>query len=160
MSDQSYTTSFSVDRTPDEVFDAITNARGWWSEEIEGDADRVGEEFTFRVKDIHYSKIRVTELVPGQTLVWRVLDNYMNFIDDQSEWKDTEIRFELSAQDGTTEVRFTHAGLVPQYECFDVCSNAWGFYIGDSLRSLITTGEGKPSSNPDEARFGKEERVG
>ena len=158
MSDQSYTTSFSVDRTPDEVFDAITNARGWWSEEIEGDADRVGEEFTFRVKDIHYSKIRVTELVPGQTLVWRVLDNYMNFIDDQSEWKDTEIRFELSAQDGTTEVRFTHAGLVPQYECFDVCSNAWGFYIGDSLRSLVTTGEGKPSSNPDEARFGKEER--
>jgi Activator of Hsp90 ATPase homolog 1-like protein len=160
MSDQSYTTSFSVHRTPDEVFDAITNARGWWSEEIEGDADRVGEEFTFRVKDIHYSKIRVTELVPGQKLVWRVLDNYMNFIDDQSEWKDTEIRFELSPQDGTTEVRFTHAGLVPQYECFDVCSNAWGFYIGDSLRSLITMGEGKPSSNPDEARFGKEERVG
>jgi hypothetical protein len=29
MSDQSYTTSFSVDRTPDEVFDAINNVRGW-----------------------------------------------------------------------------------------------------------------------------------
>jgi len=153
MSDQSYTTTFSVDRTPAAVFDAINNPRAWWSEEIEGNTEEIGEEFTFRVKDVHYSKIRVTERVPGERVVWRVLDTYMNFIDDQSEWKDTEIRFELSEKDGTTEVRFTHAGLVPAYECFDVCSNAWGFYIGGSLRSLITTGEGMPSSNPDEERY-------
>jgi Activator of Hsp90 ATPase homolog 1-like protein len=160
MNDHSYTTSFAVDRTAEEVFDAINNARGWWSEEIEGDTDKLGEEFTFRVKDVHYSKIRVTELVPGEKVVWRVLDNYMNFIDDQAEWIDTEIRFELSEKDGTTKIRFTHAGLVPQYECFDVCSNAWGFYIGSSLRNLIITGEGNPSSNPDEARYQNEARVG
>lgn len=159
MNDHSYTTSFAVDRTPEDVFDAINNARGWWSEEIKGDTDKLGEVFTFRVKDVHYSKIRVTELVPGKKVVWRVLDNYMNFVDDQSEWIDTEIRFELSEKDGTTEVRFTHSGLIPDAECFDVCSNAWGFYIGGSLRSLITTGQGKPSSNPDEGRFRKEQRV-
>jgi hypothetical protein len=158
MNDDSYTTSFSVDRTAEEVFNAINNVREWWSEEIEGDTDKLGEEYTFRVKDVHYSKIRMTELVPGERVVWRVLDNYMNFIDDQSEWIDTEIRFELSENDGTTEVRFTHAGLVPQYECFDVCSNAWGFYIGGSLRNLITTGQGNPSSNPDEARYQGEVR--
>jgi hypothetical protein len=160
MSDQSYTTSFAVDRTPDEVFDAINNVRGWWSEGIEGGTDQVGDDFTFRVEGVHYSRIRVTQLVPGEKVVWRVLDNYISFIDDPSEWKDTEIRFELSEKDGTTEVRFTHAGLVPEYECFDVCSNAWGMYINDSLRSLITTSEGKPNSNPDEARYREEERVG
>lgn len=160
MSDQSYTTSFSVDRAPEEVFDAINNVRGWWQTEIEGDTDKAGGEFSFRFEDVHYCKIRVTELVPGEKVVWRVVDNYMSFINDQSEWKDTEIRFELAAKDGTTEVRFTHAGLVRAYECFDVCSNAWGLYIGDSLPSLITTGKGKPNSNPDEARYRKEERVG
>jgi len=153
MSDQSYTMTISVDRTPKQVFDAINNVRGWWSEEIEGNTDVVDQEFTFRVRDVHYSKIRVTELVPGKKVVWRVLDNYMNFVDDQSEWKDTEIRFELSEKDGVTEVRFTHAGLVPAYECFDVCSNAWGFYVGGSLRNLITSGEGSPSLNPDERRY-------
>ena len=153
MSDQSYTMTISVDRTPEQVFDAINNVRGWWSEEIEGNTDVVDQEFTFRVRDVHYSKIRVTELVPGKKVVWRVLDNYMTFVDDQSEWRDTEIRFELSEKDGTTEVGFTHAGLVPAYECFDVCSNAWGFYVGGSLRNLITTGEGSPSSNPDEERY-------
>ena len=46
------------------------------------------------------------------------------------------------------EVRFTHVGLVPQYECYDVCSNAWSGYLGGSLRNLINTGKGQP--NPKE----------
>jgi hypothetical protein len=26
------------------------------------------------------------------------------------------------------------------HECFDICSNAWGSYINDSLQSLIESG--------------------
>jgi hypothetical protein len=33
--------------------------------------------------------------------------------------------------------------LVPAYECFESCSNAWGFYVNGSLRSLISTGKGQ-----------------
>lgn len=86
----------------------------------------------------------MTELVPGERVVWRVLDNHMSFIDDQTEWKDTEIRFELSGRDGGTELRSTHVGLVPSYECFDVCRDAWGFYVRESLPGLVTTGTGSP----------------
>ena len=160
MSNQSYTTSFTVDHTADEVFDAINNVRGWWSEGIEGATDGAGSEFTHRVKGVHYAKIRVTEFVPGKKVVWRVLENHLTFTSDPTEWQDTEIRFDLAEQDGTTEVRFTHDGLVPSYECFDICSNAWGLYIGGSLRSLITTGKGNPDSNPDEERYQQEMRVG
>jgi len=71
------------------------------------------------------------------------LDNYFNFTKDKSEWKDTEISSEISRKGNKTEVRFAHPGLVPEYERFDVCSNAWGSYINGSLRSSITTGEGK-----------------
>jgi hypothetical protein len=35
--------------------------------------------------------------------------------------------------------------LVPAFECYGNCSGAWGFYINDSLRSLITTGKGQPN---------------
>src|SRR5947209_895153 len=118
MSEPSYTTSITVDSTPAEVFAAITDVRGWWSEEVEGSTDRVGAEFRYRGHDDadtveHLATIRVDELVPGRRVVWRVLDNSMSFIDDQTEWVDTEIRFDISAQDGGTTVRFTHAGLVP-----------------------------------------------
>ena len=164
MSQQSYTTTIAVDRPAGEVFAAINDVRGWWSEEVEGSTDQVGAEFRFRGHDDaetleHLATIRVTELVPGELVVWRVVDNYFSFVADQSEWKDSEIRFELSQQDGATEVRFTHAGLLPSHECFDVCSNAWGFYLGDSLRRFITTGEGAPItrggvSSPSEQRVG------
>jgi uncharacterized protein YndB with AHSA1/START domain len=160
MSEQSYTTSFAVDRPRKDVFDAINDVRGWWMTKVDGDSRAVGDEFSYRVPDVHFCTIRVTELVPGERVVWRVVDNHMTFIEDQSEWKGTEIRFELSERDGATELRFTHAGLVPSYECFDVCRNAWTFYVGDSLRSLAATGQGKPS-DPDALSVGEEaERVG
>jgi hypothetical protein len=145
MTNQNYTTTFSVDQTPEEVFRAINHVRGWWSEEIEGGTDKLGDEFNYHYKDVHRCKMKITEVIPGKKVVWHVLDNYFNFIEDQSEWKGTEISFEISRKGNKTEVRFTHLGLVPKYECFDVCSNAWGSYINGSLRSLITTGEGKPN---------------
>jgi hypothetical protein len=145
MSDQSFTTTFTVDRTPDDVFHAINNPRGWWSDGIEGVTDHVGGEFIFQVEAIHYSRIRVTELVPGERVVWRVIENHISFIDDQTEWVDTEIRFEISELDGSTSLRFTHVGLVPAYECWDACSTAWGSYVGGSLRNLVTSGVGMPN---------------
>ena len=57
----------------------------------------------------------------------------------------TDIAFDLSPNGDRTEVRFTHLGLVPDFECFDNCSNAWGFYIKSSLRDFIATGKGEPN---------------
>lgn len=145
MNDQNYSTTFMVDQTPAEVFAAINNVRGWWSEEIKGPTNEPGEAFVYHNKDIHYCKIKVTEMIPAQKVAWLVLDNSFNFIKDQTEWKNTKITFEITEKDNKTEVRFTHLGLVPEYECFDVCSNAWGFYIRNSLRSLITKGKGYPN---------------
>jgi hypothetical protein len=145
MNDQGFSTTFMVDQTPEEVFAAITDVRGWWSGEIEGDTDKLGAEFTYRYEHVHYSKQKITELIPGSRVVWLVLDARLNFTQDKAEWKGTEITFEISRKADETEVRFTHVGLIPEIECFDSCSNAWGFYINGSLRSLITAGRGQPN---------------
>lgn len=145
MKNQSFTTSFSVGQTPEEVFAAINHVRGWWSEEIEGTTGTLGDEFTYHYKDAHCCRMKITEFIPGKKVVWHVLDNYFNFTEDKSEWKDTKIVFEIARNDNKTEVRFIHMGLVPEYECFHVCSNAWGSYINGSLQDLITTGKGRPN---------------
>ena len=148
MNDQSYTTSVWVDRSPAEVFDAVNDVRAWWTQEARGDTTRVGAEWDYRVRDIHTAKMRVTELVPGRRVVWRVLENYLNFVEDQSEWVGTEIRFELVEQDGGTRIDFTHDGLLPEFECYEVCNPAWTFYLRTSLPQLLSTGTGLPEQDP------------
>lgn len=144
--DENLSATFTVDQSPAEAFAAINNVRGWWSGQIDGPTDKLGGEFTYRYQDIHYSKQRVTELIPGQKVVWLVLDSSLNFIEDKTEWNGTKVTFEITKKGDKTEVRFTHVGLVPDHECFNACSSAWGSYINGSLRSLIATGKGQPNA--------------
>lgn len=138
---QDYVTAFTVDQTPEEAFAAINNVLGWWGE-VDGPTDRLGGEFTYRGGDVF--KLKVTEFVPGKRVAWLVLDSDISWIKDKREWKGTRIVFDISRKGTGSEVRFTHLGLIPQIECYDVCSDAWGSYIRGSLRSLISTGKGQP----------------
>jgi hypothetical protein len=141
-----FATAFVVAQSPAAVFRAINNPRGWWSEAIEGATEKQGDEFTYHYQDMHRCRIRLIEVVPDSRVAWHVLDNHFSFTEDETEWKGTTIVFDISRRDGGTELRFTHQGLVPAYECFEVCSNAWGSYINGSLKSLIATGKGRPNS--------------
>jgi len=137
----SFTTAFKVDQTPEQVFAAVNNVRGWWSGEVQGDTAKLGEEFTYRYKDLHRSTQRITELAPGKRVVWHVVDAELTFVEDKTEWNGTDIIFDIARKGDTTEVRFTHAGLVPSAECFDGCSSAWSRLINGSLRNLIAAGK-------------------
>jgi Activator of Hsp90 ATPase homolog 1-like protein len=145
MSHKNLSTSFTVDQTPEEAFAAINNVRGWWSGDLEGNTSNLGDEFTYRYEDLHFSKQKLTELIPGKKVVWLVLDSHLSFVEDKTEWNGTEITFEISKEGDKTKVQFTHLGLDSTHECFSACSGAWGSYINGSLRSLIATGKGKPN---------------
>ena len=140
MDNQDFTMMLLVDQTPEEAFNAINNVREWWTGEpgVEGSADKVGNEFTYRHKDIHYSKQKVTELIPGKKIVWLVTESKLNFIKDKQEWTGTKISFDITKKGNKTGVRFSHVGLVPDIECYSDCSNAWDSYINSSLRDFIT----------------------
>ena len=140
MTDPDFTVSFTVDQTPEAAFAAIVDPRAWWSGEFDGGAEKLGDVFTYRYKDIHYSKQEVTELVPGERVAWQVLEGTLNFVEDKTEWVGTIITFDIAAKDDGTEVIFTHVGLKPAVECYDTCSDAWTSLIRGSLKQLIETG--------------------
>jgi len=147
MSATGFTTTIKVHQSPKEVFDAVTNVRGWWSEEIEGNTAQLNDVYDYHYEDIHRCKIKLIEVIENEKIVWLIEKNYFKFTEDKTEWTDTKPTFEISQKDGKTELKFTHFGLVPEYECFEICRDSWTNYIQNSLRKLITTGKGEPNAS-------------
>jgi len=140
-----FATKLLVSQTPHEVFKAVTNVRGWWSYDIQGDTAKLNDEFVFEVKGVHRSKQKLVEVIPDRKVVWLVTEADMSFVKQRDEWKDTRVVFEIEKQAEKTQLHFTHEGLVSSIECYDACSPAWTQYIRHSLFDLITTGKGDPN---------------
>ncbi|PZF71167.1 SRPBCC family protein [Taibaiella soli] len=140
-----FTASIIVDQSPEEVFQAVNNVRGWWTENAEGNFDKLNDEFSVRFGEVHYSNQKLIDMQPGKKVTWLVTDCKLNFIKDQQEWTNTKIHFDITPKGNQTELRFTHEGLNPEVECYDACSNAWGPYITSSLKKLIAEGKGTPT---------------
>jgi uncharacterized protein YndB with AHSA1/START domain len=151
MSAHDFTTTYRVDQSPAEVFAAVTDVRGWWMEQIEGPTAALGDEFVFHNEPIHRSRQRLTDVVPGERVEWLVTEADLAFVEDRTEWVGTRIRFDIVPTEAGTRLTFTHVGLAPAQECFEICRNAWSWYINVSLRRRITTGTGLPGQVPDEA---------
>lgn len=104
----------------------IEGLSGWWTSDTRGESKVGGV------------------MIPSKKVVWTVVDNYFGFIKDKTEWKGTDIVFEIARKGGKTEVKFTHVGLIPEYECYDVCSDAWSGLLNGTLRGLIADGSTPP----------------
>jgi len=143
METTDFTISLLVEQTPEQALNAINNVPDWWTKDFEGRTEKVNDIFTVRFGEVFITS-KVVELIPGKKAVWLVTDCNKPWLKNKKEWVDTKMSWEISEKDNKTELRFTHLGLVPEIECFGVCSNAWTGYLRKSLWSLITTGIGQP----------------
>lgn len=142
MKNENFSTRILVDQSPEQVFKAVTNVRGWWSgyynEKFEGGTEKLGDEFTFHAGDgAHYSRQKLVEVIPGKKMVWLITDGRLTFIENNGEWIGTKVIFDISKKGEKTELVFTHEGLVPSGECYDSCAPAWEQYIQNKLKPLI-----------------------
>ena len=142
MTTTDFTVTLLADKTPEEVFNAVINVRKWWhgyySEEIEGNAENLHDELIFRAGNgIHYSKQKLIEVIPNKKIVWLITDSKLSFLENTREWTGTKIMFDISKKERKTQLVFTHEGLVPESECYDSCSPAWTQYLQNKLLPLI-----------------------
>ena len=137
MDKQSFSISFLVDESPQRVFDAINNVPAWWTANLEGNSRKLNDEFEVRFGDVHYSKQKLIEVVQNEKVIWLVTDSKLSFVNNEREWVNTRIIFQIARREGKTQVVFRHDGLFKDVECYDACSDAWSGYILGSLRNLI-----------------------
>lgn len=97
-----FTTSIAIDKSPTEVFNAINNVRGWWQGEITGNTEKLNDEFTYQMGEVHFSKQKIVEIIPDKKVVWRVTESKINFVFDKNEWLNTTIIFDITKLENGT----------------------------------------------------------
>jgi Activator of Hsp90 ATPase homolog 1-like protein len=142
MKNQSYSAAIEVAKTAEDVFNHINDVSKWWSKDYEGSSTKLNDEFTICHPDLHYSKQKLIEVIPNQKIVWLVTDSKLNWLQkDKDEWTNTKMVFDITTEDKKTVIHFTHEGLVPEKECFQMCAQGWDFVIKNCLFNLITVGK-------------------
>ncbi len=76
-------------------------------------------------------------------MVWHVTDSKLNWLtNNQHEWTDTRMIFDIIDKSDRTVLHFSHSGLTPDMECYEKVSQGWDTVIKDWLFYFITTGKG------------------
>jgi uncharacterized protein YndB with AHSA1/START domain len=133
-----------VTASPDDVYAALTTIdglAGWWTQDTKGDGNTGGViEFRFANAPAPGGfDMKVLEIQPAELVRWEVVTG-------PDEWVGTQIKFELTQEDGYTIVLFRHEGWKEPVEFMYHCSTKWATFLM-SLKKLVETGAGEPAPN-------------
>ena len=143
MKNQDYNCSITANITANDAFKGICNVSAWWGK-IEGETESLNDVFTYRPGNT-WVNFKITECIAGKKIVWHVTDCFLHWQNDKTEWKNTDVVFDISENGNSTQINFTHIGLVPEVECYEGCVKGWDQYFKGSLLKLLTTGKGTPA---------------
>ena len=142
MGNNDFNSSISAKISADEAIKRIGRVPEWWGVTFSGDSEKQNDQFIVKMGGDSFFNFTVTELIPGKRVVWLVTDCYMPWYTDKKEWLNTRVIFDVTENNGSTELKFTHEGLTPEVECFKDCKPGWTHWIKTSLFSYFTTGKG------------------
>jgi uncharacterized protein YndB with AHSA1/START domain len=111
-----------INAPTDRVYGAVATENGmrsWWTADTTvGDHVGAEAEFGFDGRQMVF-RMKIEKLDPGQRVV-------MSCHGDHPEWDGTMLTWDISGEDGTTKLRFTHSGWKSATEFFAMCNSTWG----------------------------------
>ncbi|MBT8195170.1 MAG: SRPBCC domain-containing protein [Bacteroidia bacterium] len=135
-----YEKEILVNCTPEQAFNALTKELILWWGEVDNQIGKAGDGFTIFF-GVEGWKFKVIEFEPNAKLTWKCVDGLVKF---NKEWIGTTLYWTIEEEGDKTKVKLLHDGLVPQFECYDICSTTWDMFITESLKNYLETGKGNP----------------
>lgn len=142
MEKNDFNCSITANISANEATEKISKVPEWWGVTVTGSAEKQNDAFIVKMGGDSFFNFTVSELIPGNRIVWLVTDCYMPWYANKKEWAGTKLIFGLSEDNGATTLNFTHEGLTPDVECYKDCEPGWTHWIATSLFSYLTTGKG------------------
>ncbi len=141
---EDFTAVLNLPASPATVLALFTSAAGvshWWGP-TEGDG-RVGGVLTTSFGEYGVNTVRVLEADPTRVVWEAIASDGTTPTGHTREWLGTTMEFDIVPVGTGTELRFRHAGLTPQLECWDDCFAAWTHFMA-SIEAFAQTGTGTP----------------
>ena len=141
---EDFTAVLNLPASPATVAALFTSAAGvsrWWGP-TEGDA-AVGGTLTTGFGDHGVNSVRVLEAGPTRVVWESVTVDGTTPTRHAPEWLGSTMEFDIRPAGSGTELRFRHAGLTPQLECWDDCFAGWTHFMA-SIETFAATGTGTP----------------
>jgi len=143
MESKNYNRTITVNVSAEEAMKKICQVNRWWAKNFTGKAEKMNDKFS-----VHFDKtfvnFEISEYLPNQKVVWKVTDCHLDWINNKKEWNGTKVVFEIVEKEDSTQINFTHVGLVPGIECYNDCEVGWNGHITTSLVKFINDGKGMP----------------
>lgn len=137
---KSYSKKVKINCKSRVAFNALTTKIGdWWGDQ-DKPAFHLGDIFTMSWGEPWY-QFKVIDYVPHEKVTWECIDS-KQIIGDlegvEKEWVGTHLQWTINQlSDGEIELNFTHKGLVPEFICYDFCSNTWDRFISFNLKKYL-----------------------
>ncbi|MDQ2810626.1 MAG: SRPBCC domain-containing protein [Actinomycetota bacterium] len=141
---EDFTAVLNLPASPATVSALFASAAGvscWWGP-TEGDG-AVGGTLVTSFGGYGVNTMRVLEAGPARVVWESIASDGVAPTGHTREWLGTTMEFDIAAAGTGTELRFRHAGLTPQLECWGDCRTAWTHFMA-SIETFAQTGTGTP----------------
>lgn len=135
-----YTQEVKIIANKQRVFDALSKQMELWWGKVDQTIKGVGDEFSVFFGKAYWT-FQIVEFEENDSMAWKVIDGQPEF---NNEWVGTLLLWQLKEDEGKVIVSFTHLGLVPEFDCYDICAPTWDMFITKSLKQFVETGKGTP----------------
>ncbi|TYP76152.1 SRPBCC family protein [Aquimarina intermedia] len=143
---QHYTCSVPLRSHRKKVFKSLTkNIEDWWGT-CDTNPDEEGKVFKVSFGTDSFWSFKVVELIPFEQITWQCVDSQQDHHVEgmDEEWMGTMLYWTIGNNGNKVHLTLEHEGLTPDGVCYDICSRGWDFYIMDSLKRYLETGQGEP----------------
>lgn len=143
----SYTTKVLIKGSKEQIFDAISqHVQKWWGN-TDCTVSGIDDEFITSF-DKTYWKFKISKFEPFTEIVWKCIDAshiHAGYNEIEKEWIGTSVQWLLEeSNQNETILHFTHNGLIPELNCYEICFPAWERFVTKSLKSFVEMGTGMP----------------
>ena len=136
--------NITIKASLEKVYEALTEQKHlalWWTPDCSAEP-KVGSKAKFEFKGANfYNVMEIVKLEPNKLVEWKCIEVGD---DNNKEWEGTSVIWEISEDNGATNLSMVHKDWKEETELFKRCTDGWQHYAGKSLKSYLETGKGEP----------------